>query len=206
MNCTYCGKQIEDNSKSCPYCGNALSASDTESAKEALKKTAGAVMGSVKAIDNSVNTATGGQPQKYVEPAKELPKSPADVVKQVVQDKNTSNFFTKNKYRNIKIIAVLLVAVFLFSFLLGKDENAKQAKDAVFADVSADTKCNIKSVKRAAAADNGNQIYVVKFTANGAEHAGVVVIHDDSAEIEWYFPKSEYSQMEKYIEDLKASY
>lgn len=132
MYCTHCGKQIEDNSKFCPYCGGGLSSSDTGSAKEALKKTAGAVMDSAKAIGSSVNEVTNGQAQKYAEKAKETAKGFTDDVKQVAKDKNTSNFFTKNKYRNVKIIAVLLIAIILISGIFGggssdfREDMAKQ--------------------------------------------------------------------------------
>jgi len=128
-----CGKQIDDNSKFCPYCGSSLSSSDTGSAKEALKKTAGAVMDSAKAIGNSVNEATGGRTQKYAEKVKETAKGFTDDVKQVAEDKDTSNFFIKNKYRNVKIIAVVLIAIFLIGSIFGggSDDNEENAILAV---------------------------------------------------------------------------
>lgn len=138
MYCTHCGKQIEDNSKFCPYCGGTLSTSDIGSAKEALKKTAGAVMDSAKAIGNSVNEATGGQAGKYAEKAKETAKGFTDDVKQVAKDKDTSNFFTKNKYRNVKIIAVVLIAIFFLSGVFGggsSDFREDMAKQLAVAEV-----------------------------------------------------------------------
>ncbi len=123
MFCTHCGKSIENNSKFCPYCGSGLSASGTENVKDTLKKTAGAVADSAKIIGNSVNEATNGQAQKYAEKAKETAKGFTDDVKQVAKDKDASNFFTKNKYRNVKIIAVLLIAVFILGSLFGGDSS-----------------------------------------------------------------------------------
>ena len=77
---------------------------------------------------NAVNEATNGQTKKYAEKAKETAKGFTDDVKQVAKDKDTSNFFTKNKYRNVKIIAVVLIAVFLLSSLLGEDKRRKNGK------------------------------------------------------------------------------
>lgn len=115
MFCTYCGEQIENNSKFCPYCGKELSISGTDNAKDALKKTTATIVDSAKAIGNNVNEATNGQAQKYAEKAKETAQGFVGDVKQVAKDKDTSNFFTKNKYRNVKIIAVLLIAIILIS-------------------------------------------------------------------------------------------
>lgn len=133
MFCKFCGKPIEDYTKFCPYCGKELSTTDRNDAKEVLKKTAGAVMDSAKVIGNSVNEATNGQAQKYAERAKETAKGFTEDVKQVAKDKDASNFFTKNKYRNVKILAVLLVAIFLLSGILGgaSDDNEKNAILAV---------------------------------------------------------------------------
>lgn len=200
MYCTHCGKQTENSSKFCPYCGGSLSSSDTGSAKEALKKTAGAVMDSAKAIGNSVNEATSGQAQKYAEKAKETAKGFTDDVKQVAKDKDTSNFFTKNKYRNVKIIAVVLIAVFLFSSLLGEDKGEKMAKNTVLTTFS---NCDIKSVTKVTG-NNEGQIYVVKFIfSSGDESSAVVLITDDNATLVDVYPKSEYSRMEVFIDLLK---
>lgn len=200
MYCTHCGKQIENNSKFCPYCGGSLSSSDTGSAKEALKKTAGAVMDSAKAIGNSVNEATSGQAQKYAEKAKETAKGFTDDVRQVAKDKDTSNFFTKSKYRNVKIIAVVLIAVFLLCSLLGEDKGEKMAKNTVLATFS---NCDIKSATKVTGNDEG-QIYVVKFIfSSGDESSAVVLITDDNATLVDVYPKSEYSRMEVFIDLLK---
>ncbi|MBD5547743.1 MAG: zinc ribbon domain-containing protein [Lachnospiraceae bacterium] len=200
MYCTHCGKQIEDNSKFCPYCGNSLSTSDTESVREVLKKTASVVMDSAKAIGNDVNEATGGQAGKYAEKAKETAKCFTDDVKQVAKDKDTSNFFTKNKYRNVKIIAVVLIAVFLLSSLFGEDKGEKMAKNTVLATFS---NCDIKSATKVTGNDEG-QIYIVKFIfSSGDESSAVVLITDDNASLVDVYPKSEYSRMEVFIELLK---
>lgn len=200
MYCTHCGKQIEDNSKFCPYCGGSLSSSDIGSAKEALKKTSEAVIDSAKAIGNSVNETTDGQVQKYAEKAQETAKGFTDDVKQVAKDKDTSNFFTKNKYRNVKIIAVLLIAVFLLSSLLGEDKGEKMAKNTVSATFS---NCDIKSATKVTGNDEG-QIYVVKFIfSSGDESSAVVLITDDNATLVDVYPKSEYSRMEVFIDLLK---
>ncbi len=132
MYCTRCGKEIKNNSKFCPYCGNGLPASGTENVKDTLKKTAGAVVDSAKVIGNSVNEATNGQAQKYAEKAKETAKGFTDDVKQVTKDKDASNFFTKNKYRNVKIIVVLLLAVLLISSVFGGGSKNEELAKNIF--------------------------------------------------------------------------
>ena len=203
MYCMHCGKQIEDNSKFCPYCGGSLSTSDTGSVKEALKKTAGAVMDSAKAIGNSVNEATGGQAGKYAEKAKETAKDFTDDVKQVARDKDTSNFFTKNKYRNVKIIAVMLIAVFLLSSLFGGgSKGEKMAKDIV----SASCDCKIKSVTEVAKNSNADTyIYVVKYIpSNEGEHSAIVYVNPKSgADIQGVYQKSRYDELNTEIENWK---
>ncbi len=203
MYCSHCGNQIKNDSKFCPYCGGSLSSSDIGSAKEALKKTAGAVMDSAKAIGNSVNEATGGQAQKYAEKAKETAKGFTDDIKQVTKDKDTSNFFAKNKYRNVKILAVLLIAIIILSSMFnGKSKGEKMAKDVVSGTFS---DCEIKSVTKETGNDEG-QIYVVKFIyskGKGDESSAVVLITDDNATLIDVYPQSEYSRMEVFIDLLK---
>lgn len=203
MYCSHCSKEIENNSKFCPHCGGSLSSSDTGNAKEALKKTAGAVMDSAKAIGNSVNEATGGQAQKYTEKAKETAKSFAADVKQVAKDKDTSNFFAKNKYRNVKIIAVLLIAIIIVSSMFnGESKEDKMAKDIVSSTFS---NCEIKSVTKVTGNDEG-LIYVVKFVhakGKGDESSSVVLVTDNNATLIDTYPKSAYSKMEVLIDLLK---
>lgn len=201
MFCKYCGKRIVNNSKFCPYCGNGLSASGTENVKDTLKKTAGAVVDSAKVIGNSVNEATNGQAQKYVEKARETAKGFTDDVKQVAKDKDASNFFTKNKYRNVKILAVLLIAIIILgSMFNGESKEDKMAKDVVLSTFS---NCEIKSVTKEAGNDEGS-IYVVKFVfPSGDESSSVILIVDDNAEMVDTYPKSEYPRMEVFIGLLK---
>ena len=203
MYCVHCGKRIGDNSKFCPYCGKGLSASDTGSTKEALKKTDGAVMDSAKVIGNGVNKATDGQAQKYAEKAKETAKEFADDMKQVANDKDISNFFTKNKYRNVKILIIALIAiVILGSMFSGKSKGEKMAEDIVSETFS---DCKIKSVTKEAGNDEG-QIYVVKFIfskGKGDESSAVILITDDNATLIDIYPQSEYTRMEVFIDLLK---
>lgn len=205
MYCTHCGKQIEDKSKFCPYCGGSLSSSDTGSSKEALKKTAGAVMKSAKTIGNNVNDATGGQAGKYAEKAKETAKGFTDDIKQVAKDKNTSDFFTKNKYRNVKIIAMMLIAVFLLSSLFGGSKGEKMAKDIV----SASCDCKIKSVTEVAKNNNTDTyIYVVKYIpSDEGEHSAIVLVDlKNGAVIQGVYQKSHYDKLNAEIENWKLIY
>lgn len=40
----------------------------------------------------------------------------------IAKDRDASNFFTKNKYRNVKITAVLLIAIFLVGRIFNRGE------------------------------------------------------------------------------------
>lgn len=203
MYCSHCGNQIKNDSKFCPYCGGSLSSSDIGSAKEALKNTAVAVMDSAKAIGNSANEATGEQAQKYAEKAKEMTKGFTDDIKQVTKDKDTSNFSAKNKYRNVKILAVLLIAIIILcSMFSEKSKGEKMAEDIVSATFS---DCEIKSVTKETGNDEG-QIYVVKFIyskGKSDESSAVVLITGDNATLIDVYPQSEYSRMEVFIDLLK---
>lgn len=180
MFCTHCGKSIEDNSKFCPYCGNELSTSGTENVKDTLKKTAGAVADSAKVIGNSVNEATNGQAQKYAEKAKKTAKGFTDDVKQVAKDKDASNFFTKNKYRNIKILAVLLIAIILISSLFGGDASdfredfAKQlAVEEVKDSLSVPDSAKFSSIKIIdQAKTDGGDVYGIIMTVDAKDKMG----------------------------------
>lgn len=188
MFCKYCGKKIEDNSKFCPYYGKELLISGTENAKDILKKTTATIVDSAKTIGNSVNEATNGQAQKYVEKAKETAQGFVGDVKQVTKEKDTSNFLTKNKYRNVKIIAVLLIAIILISGIFnGESKEEKMAKDIVSSTFSS---CEIKSVTKVAGNDEG-QIYVVKFVfPKGDESSSVVLITNENATLVDTYPES----------------
>lgn len=175
MYCTHCGKQIDESSKFCSYCGG-------------------------KVANSNMGNATNEQVQRYAEKAREAAKGFTDDVKQVAKNKDTSNFFTKNKYHNVKIIAVVLIAVCLLTSLLGEDKGEKMAKNTVSATFS---NCDIKSATKVTGNDEG-QIYVVKFIfSSGDESSAVVLITDDNATLVDVYPKSEYSRMEVFIDLLK---
>lgn len=204
MYCTHCGKEIEDDAKFCPYCKKELTASGGTDTKEMLKKTADAVMNSAKVIGNSVNEATNGKAQVYAEKAKETAKEFKDDVKQVAKDKDTSNFFTKNKYRNVKIFAVLFVAVFLVSAILGgESKEEKMAKNIVSASMP-DAK--IKSVTKVVENDGAEMnIYVVKFIPSGEEEhsAWVCITSGSHVSIDGVYSKNNYDKLNKKIDAWK---
>lgn len=204
MYCTHCGKSIQNNSKFCPYCGGkAVTFNESNNITETIKKGASATVNTAKDIGSSINEATNGQAQKYAEKAKETAKGFTDDIKQVAKDKDTSNFFAKNKYRNVKILAVLLVAIIILgSMFSGKSKGEKMAEDVVSATFS---DCEIKSVTKETGNDEG-QIYVVKFIyskGKGDESSAVVLITGDNATLIDVYPQSEYSRMEVFIDLLK---
>lgn len=132
MFCSKCGKQIEDNIKFCPYCGGKVISSNANNIADTVKKATDTAVNMAQSAKSIANEATNGQAEKYMEKAKETAKNFVEDARQVAKDKDTSNFLTKNKYRNLKIIAVLLVAIFLIGALFtGNDSNEQIAIAAV---------------------------------------------------------------------------
>lgn len=115
MFCSKCGKKLENSTKYCPYCGNEVT--------DTVKKATDTAVNLAQSATNALNEATNGQAQKYAEKAKETAQGFVGDVKQVAKDKDTSNFFTKNKYRNLKILAVLLIAIILLSGVFGGESS-----------------------------------------------------------------------------------
>lgn len=202
MFCKYCGNQVEDNSKLCPFCGKDLSPLNADSVKDTLKKATETIVDSAKTIGNSVNEATDGQAQKYAEKAKETAQEFVSDIKQVAKDKDTSNFFTKNKYRNIKILAVLLIVI----IILGALFDSEGKKEIMAKNVVIETFPNavIKSVTKEAGNDKVS-IYVVKFVfPNGYdEQSSVISITDDNADMIDTLPEVLYPRRDALIESLK---
>lgn len=130
MFCSKCGKEIEDNTKFCPYCGNKITGSNMGNIADTVKKAADTAVNMAQSAKNAANEATNGQAEKYMEKAKETAQGFVNDAKQVAKDKDTSSFLKKNKYRNLKILAVLLIAVVLVCALF-IDSNEQTAIDAV---------------------------------------------------------------------------
>lgn len=202
MFCKYCGNQIEENSKLCPFCGKDLSPSNVDSVKDTLKKATETIVDSAKTIGNSVNEATNGQAQNYAEKARETAQEFVSDIKQVAKDKDTSNFFTKNKYRNIKIIAVLLVVIIILGSMFdGGRKEEKMAENVVSATFP---NAIIKSTTKETGNDKVS-IYVVKFVFPKGydEQSSVISITDDNAEMIDTFPETIYPKRDALIESLR---
>ena len=132
MFCSKCGKQIEDNTKFCPHCGNKITSSNMGNIADSVKKATDTALNMAQSAKNAANEATNGHAEKYVEKAKETAQSFVNDAKQVAKDKDASNFLTKNKYRNLKILAVLLIAVVLVcAIFIDGDSNEQDAILAV---------------------------------------------------------------------------
>ena len=203
MFCSKCGKQIEDNTKLCPYCGNKITNSNVGNITDSLKKAADTAVNKAQSVKNAANEATNGQAEKYKEKVKETAQSFVDDAKQVAKDKDTSNFFKKNNYKNFKILAGLVVIICLIlGAFTGGNKGEKLAKNIVSTTYS---NCKIESVTKAAG-NNEGQIYVVKFihaNGKGDESSAVVLVTDDNATLVDTYPKSAYDRMEVFIDMLK---
>lgn len=126
MFCQKCGKEIEDNAKFCPHCGNKSISSNIGSITDTVKKATDTAVNLAQSAKNAANEATNGQAEKYAEKVKETAQGFTDDVKQVAKDKDTSSFFKKNNYKNLKILAVLVVAICLLLGAISDIDNNKK--------------------------------------------------------------------------------
>lgn len=203
MFCQKCGKEIEDNTKLCPYCGNKITGTNMGNIADSIRKATDTAVNMAQSAKNAVNETTNGQAEKYMEKAKETAQGFVGDVKQVAKDKDTSSFFKKNNYKNLKILSGLVVVIGLllgaFSDINKGEKLAKNVVSESFSD------CKIQSVKEVAGNDEG-QIYVVKFIhakGKGDESSAVVLVTDDKATLVDAYPKSAYDRMEVFIDMLK---
>ena len=206
MFCQKCGKQIEDNTKLCPYCGGKVINSNTNKIADTVKKATDTAVNMAQTAKNAANEATNGQAEKYMEKAKETAQSFAEDVKQVVKDKDTSNFLTKNKYRNVKIIAVLLVAVFIIGALFNSDSNEQTAIDAVrvriYQSYPSVEVSNAKVIEK----DGHGRYLVLVDVEDSNEHGyaiGAVVINSDDEILTSIYPYRDKSEKKSVISEQK---
>ena len=203
MFCSKCGKEIEDNTKLCPYCGHKIAGTNMGNIADSVRKATDTVANVAQSVRNTANEATNGQAEKYVEKAKETAQSFVDDAKQAKSREEVRDFYKKNNYRNLKICIVLVIIIGgLWGALSGSDKGAKLAKNVVSETFS---DCKIQSVKEVAGNDEG-QIYVVKFihaNGKGDESSAVVLVTDDNATLVDAYPKSAYDRMEVFIDMLK---
>lgn len=203
MFCSKCGKEIEDNTKVCPYCGNKITSTNAGNIADAVRKATDTAVNMAQSAKNAANEATNGQAEKYMEKAKETAQGFVGDVKQVAKDKDTSSFFKKNNYKNLKILSGLVVVIcLLLGAFNGAGKGEKLAKNVVSATFS---NCKIESVTKVTGNDEG-QIYVVKFihaNGKGDESSAVVLVTDDNATLVDAYPKSAYDRMEVFIDMLK---
>lgn len=203
MFCQKCGKEIEDNTKLCPYCGNKITGTNMGNIADSIRKATDTAVNMAQSAKNAVNETTNGQAEKYVEKVKETAQSFVDDAKQAKSREEVRDFYKKNNYRNLKICIVLVIIIGgLWGALSGSDKGEKLAKNVVSESFS---DCKIKSVKEVAGNDEG-QIYVVKFihaNGKGDESSAVVLVTDDKATLVDAYPKSAYDRMEVFIDMLK---
>ena len=123
MFCPNCGKEIPEGAGFCPSCGGKVSGSTSDTMKDTLKKASKAVTSTAKNAGKRVNEATNGKAVSFAQTAKGKAKETAQNftadIKQATQDKDAKGFLTKNKFRNTKIIAGIILVVLIFSIFSG---------------------------------------------------------------------------------------
>ncbi len=124
MFCSKCGKEIEEGMKFCPNCGAEIHNNNGKSnTKRTLNEAFGTVSKTAKDIGGKINEATYEQREEYTKKAKETASDFINDVKQVKNDRNVANFFTKNKYRNSIILAAFFIILIIFSNLLSGESS-----------------------------------------------------------------------------------
>ncbi len=123
MFCPNCGKEIPEGAGFCPSCGGKVPGSTSDTMKDTLKKASDAVTSTAKNAGKRVNEATNGKAGEFAQTAKGKAKETAQNftadIKQATQDKDAKGFFTKNKYRNTKLIAGLVVLFVVLGSIFG---------------------------------------------------------------------------------------
>ena len=150
MFCPTCGNEIPNGAEFCPSCGAKISSSTHDNMKETIKKAADLASNSAKTLGNKVNEATDGKAglfaQTAQDKAKETAKNFSADMKQAMSDKDPKGFFTKNKYRNSKIIAVIILAIIIVSSLFsGGKKQYEIAEKAAY--VNTASLSDVKKVK-----------------------------------------------------------
>ncbi len=130
MFCIKCGSELPDNADFCPNCGNRVEVNSKGDIKEKLTKAAKTVSSSAKSVGEKINEATNGKAQAFAGKAKETALDFANDVKQTTNDKDSKGFFTKNKYRNTKLIVGLVIILIFLSSIFSSKDNQKGFREA----------------------------------------------------------------------------
>lgn len=225
MFCSKCGKEIEANSKFCPYCGGKIAGSNVSNVTDAVKKMTDSAVNTAKSAGNAIKESATGKIdseavkdtiKKATDTVVNLAKSAknvADDIKQPIEKaeghkKNGNSDFvnTKADRRNtiIGLIVVCLAVILLFKgcgAIFGGSKGEKSAKNIV----SASCDCKIKSVTTVMENDKTEiYIYVVKYVpSEGEEHSALVRVVSGTAMIDGVYSKNNYDELNKEIESWK---
>lgn len=91
MFCAYCGKKIDDHSGFCPFCGNPVSEEKIGDGKQEAPKADGAARNIAETIGSAVRNT---------------------------MNKKAAGFFTKNQYKNTKILIVIVLVLAVLTGIL----------------------------------------------------------------------------------------
>lgn len=146
MFCAYCGKEINDSACFCPFCGNSVSGSNAENGEKEIYKTDNLTKNFEETVGDNIDKpivdkiddkAVKDTIQKMTKKVTNSAKDFTNDIKQVTQDKNAANFFTKNKYKNTKIlIAIVFIVIVLIGGLGQFGKPGAEVRDAYLTEYS----------------------------------------------------------------------
>lgn len=225
MYCMHCGKEVESNSKFCPYCGGKIAGSNVSNVTDTVKKMTDSAVNTAKSAGNAIKESATGKIdneavkdtiKKATDTAVNLAKSAKNVANDIKQpiekaEQNNNNgsndsVNTKSDRKNtiIGLIVVCLAVILLFKgcgAIFGGSKGEKLAKNIV----SASCDCKIKSVTTVMENDKTEiYIYVVKYVpSEGEEHSALVRVVSGTAMIDGVYSKNNYDELNKEIESWK---
>ena len=172
MFCYNCGKEIVDGVKFCPNCGKSQNVSES-SIKDKMVDAVGSALSTAKTAGGKA--LEDEKIRAYTSIAQETAQNFADDVKQVAQDKDTSNFFKKNKFRNSKIIVGIIAILLIFTLFIGK-ENHKGFKEAE--EKAVESTKMLTDVKKV----NSSEIVLVGYNPKNKSYAVIISVKADAKE------------------------
>lgn len=227
MYCMHCGKEVESNSKFCPYCGGKIAGSNVGNVTDTVKKMTDSAVNTAISAGNAIKeSATGKIDSESVKDTikkatdttvnlVQSAKNIANDIKQPIEKAEQNNNNGSNDSVNIKsksdrkntiigLLVVCLAVVLLFKgcgAIFGGSKGEKMAENIV----SASCDCKIKSVTTIMENDKTEiSIYVVKYVPSGEdEHSALVRVVSGTAIIDGVYSKNNYDELNKEIDSWK---
>lgn len=207
MFCPSCGKEVPEGAGFCPSCGAKIQESSSTGLKSKFQKVTDTVTNSAKSVGERVNEATDGRAGQFAQTAqakaKETARNFSADIKQATQDKDAKGFFTKNKYRNTKIIAGIVVILIILGSLFGGGHIGSgniKSRITKYVEENYPEGNRIESVKYLRERD-GKDYYIVRMTYVPVNNDNGVLIAVENGEIK-VISNGKYSEVMGYYKDI----